>query len=132
MADQPGRPFFTVETPMKYALMLGAVFLLPILNTWLLYSNTVTPEDVAAASLASLVFVNPLATLAAGALYAWRHGFLMILPWLFGLVFIPSALVAFNETALVFAIVYVLFGYLGQCLGLLGERLVARMARNRV
>lgn len=129
MVEEARRPFFTVERPMKYALFLAAVFIVPIVNTWLMYGGTITAEDVSLSAIASLVLVNPLAATLAGATYAWRHGFLMLLPWLFGLAFIPAALIAYNETALPFGMGYVVFGYLGQGLGLLGRRLRERTSR---
>lgn len=126
MSEQPARPFFVVERPMKYALLLGVLYLMPIVNTWLMYGGRVTGEDVHLSALASLLLINPVATMIAGGLYAWRHGFNALLPWLFGLVFLPAALVAYNDTALPYAIGYAAFGYLGQGIALGIKRLMAR------
>ena len=62
MADeQPRRPFFTVDAPMRYTLVLAVLYLLPIVNTWLRYGGTITEEDIAMSGVASLLLVNPLA-----------------------------------------------------------------------
>lgn len=127
--DDGRRPFFTVERPMKYALTLGALFILPIVNRWLMYGGRVTEDDVQGAALVSLLIVNPLAAIVAGAVYAWRHGFDAFLPWLFGLVFIPAALTIYNDTALPYALIYTVFGYLGEGLALGLTWLLGRRAR---
>ena len=129
MSEVPRRPFFVVQTPMKYALILAAVFIMPIINTWLQYGGTITQEDLAYSSIASLVLVNPIATTIVGAVFAWRHGFNLAAPWLFGIAFLPAALVAYNETALPFALVYVAFGYLGEGIGLGLKALVRRFRK---
>lgn len=132
MATLSHRPFFTVDTPMKYTLWLAALFLLPLVNTWLLYGGTITADDLLLSAYASLLFVNPALILFAAALYAWRHGFLGILPWLFALAFVPAALVVYNDSALVYAIGYAVIGYAGQGAGLLAHRLWTRWrARSR-
>lgn len=123
-SDQPRRPFFQVETPMKYALALGALFVLPVVNRWLVYGGTISEQDITASALVSLLLLNPLASLVAGAVHLYRHGFTPLLPWLFGLAFIPAALIAYNDTALPYALVYTAFGYLGQGIGWLARRLV--------
>lgn len=123
-SDQPQRPFFQVETPMKYALALGALYILPLVNRWLMYGGTISEQDLAASALASLLLINPIATLAAGAIHFVRHGFVPLLPWLFGLAFIPAALIAYNDTALPYALIYTAFGYLGQGAGWLARRVV--------
>ena len=74
--------------------------------------------------------VNPLATIIVAAVFAWRHGFSVTAPWLFGIAFLPAALVVYNETALPFALVYVAAGYLGEGVGLGLKRLLAAL-RNR-
>lgn len=125
-SDQPQRPFFQVETPMKYALALGALYILPLVNRWLMYGGTISEQDLAASALASLLLINPIATLAAGAIHFARHGFVPLLPWLFGLAFIPAALIAYNDTALPFALVYVVFGFAGEGIGLGLKRLWRR------
>lgn len=126
MEDQPRRPLFAVDTPTKYMLWVAAIFMLPMVNTWLLYGGTITKEDITLSAYASLLFLNPLVVLVAGALYAWRHGFHPLLPWLFGLAFIPAALVVYNDTALPYAILYAALAYLGEGITLLTKRLVSR------
>lgn len=128
MSEQPARPFFVVERPMKYALLLGVLYLMPIVNTWLMYGGRITGEDVQLSALASLLLINPLATLIAGGVYAWRHGFHALLPWLFGLVFLPAAFVVYNDSALPYALGYTLVGYLGQLVALGIRRLLGRTA----
>ncbi|QIK71981.1 hypothetical protein G7070_06520 [Propioniciclava coleopterorum] len=123
MSEAPRRPFFTIGTPMKYALILAAIFMLPIVNSWLKYGGTITDDDLMYSAIASLVLVNPLAVIVVGAVYAWRHGFSATAPLLFGIAFLPAALVAYNETALPYALAYVAFGYLGEGIGLGLKRL---------
>ena len=118
-----GRPFFTVSTPMKYALWLAVVFILPIVNTWLMYGGTISNEDVTLSALASLLLVNPLASAVAGGVYAWRHGFSAVLPALFAVAFVPAALVAYNDSALPYALGYLVFGFVGQGVALGIQRL---------
>ena len=130
MSEAPRRPFFVVQTPMKYALLLAALFILPLINSWLVYGGTISNEDLAYSAIASLVLVNPLATIIVAAVFAWRHGFSVTAPWLFGIAFLPAALVVYNETALPFALVYVGAGYLGEGVGLGLKRLLAAL-RNR-
>ena len=43
-----------------------------------------------------------------------------LLAALFGIVFLPAALIAYNETALPYALVYVVFGLAGEGIGLIG------------
>ena len=131
MEDQPRRPFFNVDTPVKYMLWLAALFLIPIVNTWLIYGGRITQEDLTLSAYASLLFVNPIAVLIAGALYGWRHGFNALLPWLFGLAFIPAALVAYNTTALPYGIGYALIGYLGLGIGIGLKRAADRHTARR-
>lgn len=130
MEDQPRRPFFEFDTPVKYMLWLAALFLVPIVNTWLLYGGRITPEDITLSAYASLLLVNPIAVVIAGALYGWRHGFNALLPWLFGLAFIPAALVAYNPTALPYGIGYAVLGYVGLGIGIGLKRLATR-SQNR-
>lgn len=130
MSEVPRRPLFVVQTPMKYALALAALFILPLINSWLVYGGTISKEDLAYSAIASLILVNPLATIVVGAVFAWRHGFSLTAPWLFGIAFLPAALVVYNETALPFALVYVLAGYVGEGVGLGLKRLLA-VARER-
>ncbi len=127
MSQEPRRPFFTFGTPMKYALILAAVYMMPIVNTWLVYGGTISPQDLLDSALASLVVFNPLAVLIVGAVYAWRHGFNATAPALFGIVFLPAALIAYNETALPYALVYVVFGLAGEGIGLGLARLWRRL-----
>lgn len=122
MEEQPRRPLFEVNTPTRYMLWMAAIFLLPIVNTWLLYGGTITKEDITLSAYASLLFVNPLVVLVAGGLYAWRHGFHALLPWLFGLAFIPAALVVYNDTALIYAVLYAALAYLGQGIAVVARR----------
>lgn len=126
MDDQPRRPFFTVDSPMRYTLAMAVLFVLPIVNTWLRYGGTITDEDVTLSGIASLVLVNPVAILVAGAVYTWRHEFSWLLPWLIGLAFVPAALLVYNDTALPFALVYAAVAHLGEGLGILARRLRRR------
>ncbi len=126
MQEQPRRPFLTIDTPVTYMLWLAVLFLVPIVNTWLMYGGRVTQADLTLSAYASLLLVNPIAVLVAGGLYGWRHGFHGLLPWLFGLAFIPAALVVYNTTALPFGMVYTALGYAGLGLGIALRRLVTR------
>lgn len=113
---------------MRYALVLAALFIVPIVNSWLMYGGRITQEDLTLSAWASLLMVNPVAALVAGAVYGWRHGFLFLLPWLFGLAFIPAALVVYNVSALPFGLVYTVIGYLGLALGIGLRRLRERLS----
>ena len=130
MSQEPRRPFFNFGTPMKYALILAAVFMMPIVNSWLIYGGTISQQDLYDSAIASLVLFNPLAVLIMGAVFAWRHGFNATAPALFGIVFLPAALIAYNETALPFALVYVAVGFAGEGIGL-GLKRVWRRLRPR-
>lgn len=133
--SEPRRPFFTIGTPMKYALILAAVFMMPIINSWLVYGGTITNQDLYDSAIASLVLLNPLAVLALGAIYSWRHGFSATVPALFGIVFLPAALIAYNETALPYAVGYAVLGFIGEALGLglrrVWQSISSRTARPR-
>lgn len=129
MAQGSLRPFFTVTTPMKYTLWLAVIYILPIVNTWLMYGNTITPADVTMSAIASLILLNPVATTVAGGIFAWRNGFSAVLPWLFAIAFVPAALVAYNDSALPYALGYAAFGYLGQGIALGARRLLRSRTR---
>lgn len=126
MSEQPRRPFFTVDTSMRYALALMVIYLLPVVNSWLLYGGTITPEDITMSEIASLVVINPLAVLIAGAVYGWRHGFSWLLPWLLGLAFVPAVFLVYNDTALPYALGYAVVAHVGEGLGVLAKRLFRR------
>lgn len=123
MPEEPRRPFFVIHKPMKYALILAGIFMVPIVNRWLIYGGTITNEDLMYAAIASLVLFNPLSVLVLSAVFAWRHGFNASAPALFGIAFLPAALIAYNETALPFALAYAVLGVLGQGIALGLKRL---------
>lgn len=109
---------FAVKKPLKYALILAAVYLVPLIHTGLRSSGKLTDFDVKNAAVTSVLLANPLAALVVGGVFGWRHGCNLVAPLLFGVAFLPALLILFNSTALAYVLAYAALGLLGEVSGL--------------
>ena len=72
--------------------------------------------------LVTLLLINPLFCLASGIIFSLTAGFSLYLPLLLGLSFLPSVFLFYNETALLYALLYFGLALLGICAGPLFRR----------
>lgn len=66
---------------------------------------TVAKDNLSFAST-FLLFYNPVAVIATGAMVGWKHGFSFMYAPLVGLLFLPALFLFYNYTALPFAVIY--------------------------
>ena len=75
-----------------------------------------------------LLVLAPLACFVISLFPGMKYGFEFLFPLMCGILFIPSALLYFNETAFIYAIVYAACAFFGS---VLGGRLKANFLREK-
>ena len=111
----------------RYGLALAVVFFLGVMNRWLMDGRVITQADVLGGLYATLILVNPLASLVTGVLIGYKHGRIWLFPPLVGVAFIPATYAVYNPSALPYALAYVVFGGAGMLIG----HAVDRRSRRR-
>ncbi len=64
-----------------------------------------------------LFIFNPALTFVLNIMYATRHGFVWYFPLLAGVLFAPSILLFYNQTAIPYIFSYIVLGYIGAAAG---------------
>lgn len=90
---------------IKYSLIACVYYLLPLFF-----------HDTGGFILYLLVFA-PLLSFLCALFPSMKYGYELLFPVMCGLMFLPSAMVYFNETAYVYAIVYAACAFFGSVLG---------------
>lgn len=114
----------------RYALGLAIVYFLGIANRFLFDGKFITAEDVLGGLLATLILVNPVATVITGALLGYRYGTIWLFPPLAGLAFVPAVFVVYNDSAFPYALAYMVFAALGMLAGAWFRRAARRRAAH--
>ena len=112
----------------RCGLGLAVLFFLGVMNRWLADGVHITGADVTGGLYATLILVNPVASLVAGALLGYKHGIIWLFAPLAGVAFIPATYVVYNESAMPYAIGYMVFALLGMLVGRLIDRVRSRRA----
>lgn len=113
--------YHTLKKSWPYLLIALVIYFAPALAQ--LYAN---PVDVKGVWFAALLLFNPVAALTLGAVFGYRHGFRVLFALLITLLFIPAALIVYNDSAFVYLIPYAIAALLGLTLGWALHRLSER------
>lgn len=90
---------------IKYLCMLTVYYLLPIL-----FHDT-------GGFIVYLLVIAPFMSFLCGLFPSMKYGYELLFPILCGVLFVPSALIYFNETAFIYAILYAACAFFGSVLG---------------
>lgn len=84
--------------------------------------QTMPPDSAKSALITALIVVNPLLNFVLGAFYGWRYRPWMLFPMFVAIVFLPAVYIVYNNSALVYGVLYLIAGYVGLGLGALVRR----------
>lgn len=90
---------------IKYLCMLTVYYLLPIL-----FHDT-------GGFIVYLLVIAPFMSFLCALFPSMKYGYKLLFPILCGVLFVPSALIYFNETAFIYAILYAACAFFGSVLG---------------
>lgn len=79
--------------------------------------NNIIPESISYTFLTDLWITNCLWSLIASILFCKKYRFRIYIPLLLGILFIPTMLIFYNLSAMIFAVVYCILALLGSIIG---------------
>ena len=92
-----------------YTIILVVVFYLIPIST-----KMEVPKEL---MITLLIVLNPIACLGTGAVFGLKHGFKWYFLILTPLLFIPSMYIFYNDSAFIYATIYIIFSALGMGIG---------------